>query len=219
MRDETMTGMEQGREPVPGTGFKTKTCPRCGAGLFEDMDVCYGCLYDFTRDAGRRSENPEFPPDLFEEDGERADAACGGTLTAQDEEAMREHFGDGPATAGEPPACAHMGDPDGTAPLRLRTARRRIALRVDVAGASATVPVGRDGVTVGRDESCDVVLRSRAVSRRHLRVSPAVGGAYLADLGATNPTLVAGVPLEGEEEVPVGTEVDVCGTSLTVMAL
>ena len=24
-------------------------CPRCGAELFEDMDVCYGCLYDFTK--------------------------------------------------------------------------------------------------------------------------------------------------------------------------
>ena len=27
----------------------TKVCPRCGELLFADMDVCYGCLYDFTR--------------------------------------------------------------------------------------------------------------------------------------------------------------------------
>ena len=27
-----------------------KRCPRCGELLFEDMDVCYGCLYDFTRE-------------------------------------------------------------------------------------------------------------------------------------------------------------------------
>lgn len=26
----------------------TKACPRCGAKLFEDMDVCYGCLFDFS---------------------------------------------------------------------------------------------------------------------------------------------------------------------------
>lgn len=26
----------------------TKSCPRCGATLFADMDVCYGCLYDFS---------------------------------------------------------------------------------------------------------------------------------------------------------------------------
>lgn len=27
-----------------------KTCPRCGQELLQDMDVCYGCLYDFTRE-------------------------------------------------------------------------------------------------------------------------------------------------------------------------
>lgn len=26
-----------------------KKCPRCGQELLQDMDVCYGCLYDFTR--------------------------------------------------------------------------------------------------------------------------------------------------------------------------
>lgn len=26
-----------------------KTCPRCGAKLFEDMPICYECLYDFER--------------------------------------------------------------------------------------------------------------------------------------------------------------------------
>ena len=25
----------------------TKTCPRCGAQLFEDMDMCFECLYSF----------------------------------------------------------------------------------------------------------------------------------------------------------------------------
>lgn len=33
-------------EVQPGT----KTCPRCGEELFADMDVCYGCLYDFWRE-------------------------------------------------------------------------------------------------------------------------------------------------------------------------
>ena len=30
-----------------------KTCPRCGAKLFADMDVCYGCLYDFATEHER----------------------------------------------------------------------------------------------------------------------------------------------------------------------
>ena len=32
--------------------YETKMCPRCGAELYADMSVCYGCLYDFTRDVG-----------------------------------------------------------------------------------------------------------------------------------------------------------------------
>lgn len=27
-----------------------KTCPVCGARCFDDMEVCYGCLHDFTRE-------------------------------------------------------------------------------------------------------------------------------------------------------------------------
>lgn len=36
--------------------YETKSCPRCGAELYADMSVCYGCLYDFARDAGRVPE-------------------------------------------------------------------------------------------------------------------------------------------------------------------
>lgn len=28
---------------------KTKSCPRCLEELFSDMQICYGCLYDFSR--------------------------------------------------------------------------------------------------------------------------------------------------------------------------
>lgn len=28
---------------------RTKRCPRCGQVLFADMDVCYGCLYNFSK--------------------------------------------------------------------------------------------------------------------------------------------------------------------------
>lgn len=50
-----MTGMNEGRgrgSTVGRSGTNdgagaTKTCPRCGAVLFSDMNRCYGCLYDF----------------------------------------------------------------------------------------------------------------------------------------------------------------------------
>lgn len=50
-----MTGMGEGRGRGSAVGRSdandgagsTKTCPRCGAVLFSDMNRCYGCLYDF----------------------------------------------------------------------------------------------------------------------------------------------------------------------------
>lgn len=46
-KEETM-GLTRGARG----SYETKSCPRCGAELYADMGVCYGCLYDFTRDAG-----------------------------------------------------------------------------------------------------------------------------------------------------------------------
>lgn len=31
-------------------GIGTKVCPRCGEELFEDMNICYGCLFDFDHE-------------------------------------------------------------------------------------------------------------------------------------------------------------------------
>lgn len=36
------------QEATKGEAYTLKTCPRCGATLFADMDTCYGCLYDFA---------------------------------------------------------------------------------------------------------------------------------------------------------------------------
>lgn len=54
-------------------GYRTKVCPRCGAELYADMGVCYGCLYDFTRE----KERPEAS-------GLPAGACAGGAGTTLD---------------------------------------------------------------------------------------------------------------------------------------
>lgn len=36
-------------EPIECKAQTLRTCPRCGAKLFEDMSTCYGCLYDFEQ--------------------------------------------------------------------------------------------------------------------------------------------------------------------------
>ena len=53
-----------GDEGFDRVGYRTRACPRCGAELYADMHVCYGCLYDFSRDSAG--------PDTG------ADAGCGG---------------------------------------------------------------------------------------------------------------------------------------------
>lgn len=47
------------------TPLDTKLCPRCGAELYADMGICYGCLYDFSR--ARESSPPEGMPAVPEE--------------------------------------------------------------------------------------------------------------------------------------------------------
>lgn len=44
------------------TAYRTKTCPRCGALLYADMQVCYGCLYDFSDDGSALALVPEPGP-------------------------------------------------------------------------------------------------------------------------------------------------------------
>ena len=78
------------------------------------------------------------------------------------------------------------------------------------------VSVPSRGVTVGRDDGNDVVLHSRAVSRRHLRLAPTPDGMEASDLGATNPTRYRGRDVRGSVIVPYGDSVDVCGCVLTM---
>lgn len=74
-----MTGMNEGRgrgSTVGRSGANdgagaTKTCPRCGAVLFSDMNRCYGCLYDFPE------QDPEVGPMTPDEPWEDVDEPWG----------------------------------------------------------------------------------------------------------------------------------------------
>lgn len=55
-----------------------KTCPVCKANCFDDMDVCFGCLHDFSRQ-GPASPQHARPPVLessIEEDLEPEEAVA-----------------------------------------------------------------------------------------------------------------------------------------------
>ena len=70
--------------------------------------------------------------------------------------------------------------------------------------------------TIGRSESCDVVLDDPAVSRRHARVSVQKSGArpVVTDLGSYNGTVVAGRAMADPAPVPAGATVRLGATCL-----
>jgi hypothetical protein len=72
------------------------------------------------------------------------------------------------------------------------------------------VPVGSNGLVIGRLPECDVVLADGNVSRRHAEIRASDGGAYvLSDLGSTNGTRVNGYPLTAPRQLESGDEIAV----------
>lgn len=70
----------------------------------------------------------------------------------------------------------------------------RAALVIPRTGARHPLPTRR--VYIGRDDSCDVIVRGNSVSRRHASIAPVAGGFMLRD-ESVNGTLVNGVRVVG----------------------
>lgn len=154
--------------------FGTKQCPRCGNGLFDDMDTCYDCLYEYPEDA----------------------AVLEG---AAEEEVPTEVYAQG--------LSAHDDRPEG---------RRRVVLRISTHDLEVALPIADGGIVVGRGESCDVMLRSRSVSRKHVRILPVGDGADVRNLGARNQAMLNGVRVSDCMHMVCDDVLDVCGVTFTL---
>ena len=62
-----------------------KVCPRCGEKLFQDMGVCYGCLYDFRGRELRTSRNINSVPFVEEETSSRTVTIASDAYRLEDE--------------------------------------------------------------------------------------------------------------------------------------
>lgn len=104
-----MTGTSEGRGRGSAVGRSgandeagaTKTCPRCGAVLFSDMNRCYGCLYDFPEQASEANpmtldepwENVDEPWGSLDGLWAEGEAAVGGASPSADKrDAALEEF-------------------------------------------------------------------------------------------------------------------------------
>ena len=96
----------------------------------------------------------------------------------------------GSGIAGE----AHTSGAASAAPSTAPSTAPSAALVVIRSGARHPLPARR--VYIGRDESCDVVVRGNSVSRRHASIAPVNGGFLLRD-ESVNGTMVNGVRVVG----------------------
>jgi len=76
-------------------------------------------------------------------------------------------------------------------------------------GAGTRWMIDRDHIIIGREESCDIVLPSRQVSRNHARIRRSGGRHILEDLGSKNGTYVNGRELTEPYILQDGDEIQI----------
>ena len=104
-------------------------------------------------------------------------------------------------------------EPSPAAPQgRRRGATRLIITEGPLAGSM--VPLTPTSITIGRDQNCTLVLNDSYASSHHARVFPKDGSWWLEDLNSTNGTTLAGRPVHGAVELPVGVPVRIGQTTL-----
>lgn len=91
-------------------------------------------------------------------------------------------------------------------------ARRLVITEGPLAGSQ--VPLTPTSITIGRDQSCTLVLNDSYASSHHARVFPKNGSWWLEDLGSTNGTTLSGQPVHGAVELPMGEPVRIGQTTL-----
>jgi pSer/pThr/pTyr-binding forkhead associated (FHA) protein len=75
---------------------------------------------------------------------------------------------------------------------RKRRAQPRELLVTEQEGSPRSYPMSAEPLTIGRAESCQVILGDTYVSQMHARVYPKDGEWLVEDLGSTNGTYVNG---------------------------
>ena len=75
--------------------------------------------------------------------------------------------------------------------------------RLKPAGAGPEVDV-KDGMVVGRNPECDLVLSNGHPSRKHARFDVKADGLWVHDLGSANGTFVNGVQIKAEQKLESG---------------
>ena len=204
-----------------GAGPAFKVCPQCGAVTFEDMDVCYGCLYRFgsvapqpggwpwpSAGAAAQTRGAEMPWGL---DAPLLD----GCSDPSDFDPSYGPFCD----MDYDPADADVDEADETGDLSEVARNPRWGLVMEWRGVRAPMAIPVGGLTIGRAPDNDVVLRASAVSRHHVSVEPDDGVVLVRDAGALHPATIDGEEVSDCAPWMPGSMLDICGAKFSLELL
>ena len=119
-----------------------------------------------------------------------------------------------PAPAGASPAGAPAA---ASAPPARQPRRRREPVSLVVTDgqmAGTSLPLGRQGVLIGRSPECTLVVDDEFASSRHARIYPGAEGWFVEDQGSRNGTMVGGVKITGAVPVESGSVIRIGRTTL-----
>lgn len=117
------------------------------------------------------------------------------------------------------PEDAEVDEADETRDLTAISESISYGLHLNWRGLEVTIPIPAQGLTLGRASSCDVVLRSAAISRRHVQIVVEDGMVLVADLGSVNQALLDDKPIEVCEPWLPGSVLNLCGAQFSLIML
>lgn len=80
------------------------------------------------------------------------------------------------------------------------------------------IPLGPDGVTVGRSNDAGLVIRDDYTSTRHASIENRHGEWVLRDLDSTNGTFLDGKPVKSPTLIPLNTPISIGQTTFEIQA-
>lgn len=196
-----------------------KSCPQCQALLFDDMHICFNCLYDFER-VPTSVQLPDLDePDLLD----NAHVIENPSHVWKNDTAMQPSCGeirshaDFDISATEQSKENTLDNTTELPCLNDASLTSQHLIRVSSRDMSCIIGFYKQDIVIGRDSLCDIVCHNSAISRRHLLIRRHSEGIEVENLQAKNPALYRGRPLLTKQVLHQDEQIDMCGITIELV--